>query len=64
MSVEGDLAWCEKYRTQLTEPDYVIYVSDEDTLNKLGVKVLDLGWKPGDPGISLDKFVRASFEKE
>jgi hypothetical protein len=55
--VEGQVGTLEYYRDRLTEPDYVIYVSDNETLASMGIKAVDANWSKGDRQIDLNQII-------
>lgn len=60
--VWGGYNHCKTWAEGCHEASHMIFCSDEDSLTRLGVPILDKDWKPGDSPISLDRLVTASQE--
>lgn len=51
--IGGSYEFAAPYKATLTEPDVVIYCSDESVLRQLAVEILDAGWHEGRPRVNL-----------
>lgn len=60
--VEGDESWCRDWGQKLTEPSTVIYVSDEATLESLGVEIVDKDWQSGQEPVNVDRHIASGLE--
>ena len=56
--IEGSLQFISHYRELLTLPDVIVYVSDVDTLQSIGITPVDGNWKKGDKKIDLNEFLQ------
>jgi hypothetical protein len=62
--IEGGYGTLAYYQDRLTEPEFVVYVSNLETLQQLGVKSLDSSWTPGQPQISLNAVLSSRLKKK
>lgn len=62
--VEGAFGTLAYYQDRLTEPEIVIYLSDEKTLKSLGIQAVDIGWEKGRPQIDVNQILASRFDRE
>ena len=55
--IEDGYDFLRSYHDGLCQPDLVVFVSDSETLHRLGVRVLDETWSQDDPHIDLNDYL-------
>lgn len=59
--VEGLQGTLEYYRDKLTEPDYILYISDAKTLRGMGIRPIDQSWSRDVEQIDLNQVLATRF---
>lgn len=55
--LEGSPRFIQRYLAELEQPDAIVVVASEPVLSRLGIRIVDEGWKKGDPPMNLGKFL-------